>query len=195
MVVLRRDRLDAAEADFYEALYTQSQAQFDSYVDSGTLVNNYSHIFSLLVRLRQAVGHPYLVAHSATAATDLGAGAGALAAAAVVDEATHAPGEEQLRAGVCGLCHDPLEVRFFLFLERNAWLACPFACRIGQENVALTEGQRCRAGARQTPGAFESVTSFSPRRGAPTAGPRDGTVRTCILPDLRGRVLHRRRQR
>lgn len=39
LVVLRRDAMDAAEADFYEALYTQSQAQFDSYVDMGTLLN------------------------------------------------------------------------------------------------------------------------------------------------------------
>jgi hypothetical protein len=52
--VLRKDRFDEREADFYEALYTQSQAQFDAYVSAGTVVNNYAHIFDLLIRLRQA---------------------------------------------------------------------------------------------------------------------------------------------
>ena len=30
--------LDAREKDFYEAIYTQSRAQFGSYVDAGTLL-------------------------------------------------------------------------------------------------------------------------------------------------------------
>jgi DNA repair protein RAD16 len=33
------------------------------YVDRGTLLHNYAHIFELLSRLRQAVDHPYLVVH------------------------------------------------------------------------------------------------------------------------------------
>ena len=33
--------------DFYQALYTQSQAQFDTYVGSGTILNNYAHIFDV----------------------------------------------------------------------------------------------------------------------------------------------------
>jgi hypothetical protein len=52
-VVLRKDRFDDREMDFYEALYTQSQAQFGAYVESGTVLNNYAHIFDLLIRLRQ----------------------------------------------------------------------------------------------------------------------------------------------
>jgi len=52
--VLRKDRFDEREEDFYEAMYTQSQAQFDAYVESGTLLNNYSHVFDLLIKLRQA---------------------------------------------------------------------------------------------------------------------------------------------
>lgn len=49
-MVLRRLRFDAREADFYEALYTQSRASFSAYVDAGTLLNNYAHIFDLLIR-------------------------------------------------------------------------------------------------------------------------------------------------
>ncbi|CAM0906028.1 unnamed protein product [Alopecurus aequalis] len=67
IVTLRRDSFDKNEMEFYEALYTQSCTQFDSYVVAGTLLNNYAHIFDLLTRLRQAVDHPYLVAFSKTA--------------------------------------------------------------------------------------------------------------------------------
>ena len=65
-MTLRRERLDETEQDFYEALYTQSKAQFSAFVGEGTLLNNYAHIFDLLIRLRQAVCHPYLVIHSNT---------------------------------------------------------------------------------------------------------------------------------
>ncbi|CAM9901960.1 unnamed protein product [Ectocarpus sp. 12 AP-2014] len=66
IVRVRQHRLDEREEDFYQALYTQSQAQFDTYVGSGTILNNYAHIFDILIRLRQAVDHPYLVIYSAT---------------------------------------------------------------------------------------------------------------------------------
>lgn len=36
-----------------QSLYTQSQATFGTYVTAGTLVNNYAHVFDLLIRLRQ----------------------------------------------------------------------------------------------------------------------------------------------
>jgi DNA repair protein RAD16 len=40
--------------------------QFATYVTAGTLLNNYAHVFDLLIRLRQAVDHPYLVVYSNT---------------------------------------------------------------------------------------------------------------------------------
>ena len=64
--MLRKDRFDDREMDFYEALYTQSQAQFGAYVETGTLLNNYAHIFDLLIRLRQVSapsGRPPLLSH------------------------------------------------------------------------------------------------------------------------------------
>ncbi|GIL87978.1 hypothetical protein Vretifemale_16018, partial [Volvox reticuliferus] len=101
-VLLRRDRFDELEEDYYQALYTQSQAQFGAYVESGTLLNNYAHIFDLLIRLRQAVDHPYLVIFSATAtaAVDRGSGAGGGAAG---------PTGGGLAAPICGLCHEEIE--------------------------------------------------------------------------------------
>ena len=62
--MLRKDKFDEREADFYEALYTQSQAQFDSYVQTSTVLNNYAHVFSLLVRLRQVNCLSLLQMHS-----------------------------------------------------------------------------------------------------------------------------------
>lgn len=53
--VLRRDSFDEVERDYYEALYTQSRTEFGGYVESSTLLNNYAHIFELLIRLRQYV--------------------------------------------------------------------------------------------------------------------------------------------
>lgn len=87
--------MDEKEEDFYQALYTQvfppriqyntyihnhlynthiytytqSQAQFNTYLLSGTVLNNYAHIFDILIRLRQAVDHPYLVIYSDTQST------------------------------------------------------------------------------------------------------------------------------
>ena len=51
------------ERDFYEALYERSEAKFDSFVQRGTLLNNYAHIFDLLSSLRQSLDHPFLVLH------------------------------------------------------------------------------------------------------------------------------------
>lgn len=59
----RRVELDDEENDFYEALYGQSKTRFQGYVEEGTILNNYAHVFDLLLRLRQAVCHPYLVLH------------------------------------------------------------------------------------------------------------------------------------
>ncbi|KAJ9551680.1 hypothetical protein OSB04_015725 [Centaurea solstitialis] len=91
-ISLRRDYLDITEKDYYTSLYSESQAQFNTYIEAGTLMNNYAHIFDLLTHLRQAVDHPYLVVYSKTAVERRAAG-----------EAKST--EEQ----ICGLCHDVAE--------------------------------------------------------------------------------------
>mmetsp|Transcript_8330 Transcript_8330/g.23887 ORF Transcript_8330/g.23887 Transcript_8330/m.23887 type:complete len:988 (-) Transcript_8330:202-3165(-) len=97
-VVVRKLAFDEREQDYYESLYTQSQAAFGTYVAAGTLVNNYAHIFDLLIRLRQAVNHPYLVIHS-NAATK-----------AQAKSSNGAPEQPDLSSsGLCGICHDPVE--------------------------------------------------------------------------------------
>ncbi|KAF8391562.1 hypothetical protein HHK36_023868 [Tetracentron sinense] len=93
IVSLRRDTLNIEEEDYYKSLYNDSRLKFNTYVEAGTLMNNYAHIFDLLTRLRQAVDHPYLVVFSKTAAPK--------------NEITTDTdnGEEQQ----CGICQDALE--------------------------------------------------------------------------------------
>ena len=122
-IILRRDAFDEREADYYEALYTQSQAQFSTYVTAGVVLNNYAHIFDLLIRLRQAVNHPYLVVYSASnnnsKASD-GAAAGVKTSAEAATAAVSplnggASGSRNTTTTtttttmMCGLCHDPVE--------------------------------------------------------------------------------------
>lgn len=92
MLLLRRDSLDIKEEDYYTSLYNESQAQFNTYVTEGTVMNNYAHIFDLLTRLRQAVDHPYLVVYSKSA----------MGKSANMVDANN--GEQE-----CGLCHDTVE--------------------------------------------------------------------------------------
>ncbi|KAL1873175.1 hypothetical protein Daus18300_003994 [Diaporthe australafricana] len=46
---------------FYEALELQQQLKFNKYLKDGAVMKNYIHIFVLLLRLRQACDHPFLL--------------------------------------------------------------------------------------------------------------------------------------
>ena len=85
-------RTFAGEHDFYQGIYTQSQAQFGSYVDAGTLLNNYAHVLDLLTRLRQAINHPYLVIYSKREMEDKAQGGGTAGSGSA--------------GGICGLCFE-----------------------------------------------------------------------------------------
>lgn len=82
LVYVRRDLFSAAEADFYQALYSDAKTTFQHFVDEGTVLNKYAHIFQLLTRMRQAVNHPWLVTHRA---------------------------DDIAGVDVCGICHDEAE--------------------------------------------------------------------------------------
>lgn len=49
------------ERDFYAALHDRTKTQFDTFVREGKVMKNYASILELLLRLRQACDHPYLV--------------------------------------------------------------------------------------------------------------------------------------
>ncbi|WMV51019.1 hypothetical protein MTR67_044404 [Solanum verrucosum] len=91
-VTLRKDSFDVKEEDYYTSMWDESRAQFNTYIQAGTLMNNYANIFNLLTRMRQAVDHPYLVECSSTAL----ARSGRITNVGYVEQP-------------CGLCHDPVE--------------------------------------------------------------------------------------
>lgn len=106
IVRVRQERLDEKEEDFYQALYTQSQAQFNTYLQSGTVLNNYAHIFDILMRLRQAVDHPYLVIFGEAQGNDANAARNSSHANAFTstDEPPSPSSEEY-----CDLCKEPVQ--------------------------------------------------------------------------------------
>ena len=55
-----------AEREFYDGLFKQTKAEFTGFASAGTLSNNYATLLTLLLRLRQACDHPYLVIGTST---------------------------------------------------------------------------------------------------------------------------------
>ncbi|KAF8164913.1 SNF2 family N-terminal domain-containing protein [Crassisporium funariophilum] len=68
-VIVRRDYFSPEEKELYLSLFSDAKRQFTTYLDSGTVLNNYSNIFSLLTRMRQMACHPDLVLRSKTNAS------------------------------------------------------------------------------------------------------------------------------
>ncbi|TIA73996.1 hypothetical protein E3P92_01431 [Wallemia ichthyophaga] len=66
IVKCRRDFFSEEERDIYLSLYSDVRRAFSSYIDQGTILNNYSNIFSLITRMRQMACHPDLVLKSRT---------------------------------------------------------------------------------------------------------------------------------
>jgi len=46
------------------SLWSQSKTKFNAFIQAGSVLKNYAHILELLLRLRQACNHPYLVLHA-----------------------------------------------------------------------------------------------------------------------------------
>ncbi|KAJ7283280.1 SNF2 family N-terminal domain-containing protein [Mycena rebaudengoi] len=89
-VLVRRDYFSPEEKELYLSLFSDAKRQFTTYLDEGTILNNYSNIFSLLTRMRQMACHPDLVLKSKTNAKKF--------VADDPDEAT-----------VCRICNDVAE--------------------------------------------------------------------------------------
>ncbi|KAJ7122932.1 SNF2 family N-terminal domain-containing protein [Mycena epipterygia] len=68
-VLVRRDYFSPEEKELYLSLFSDAKRQFTTYLDEGTILNNYSNIFSLLTRMRQMACHPDLVLRSKTNAS------------------------------------------------------------------------------------------------------------------------------
>lgn len=53
VVVVRRDIFTEEEEDVYTSLYSDVARTFTTYVEEGTVLNNYANIFELLMKMRQ----------------------------------------------------------------------------------------------------------------------------------------------
>ncbi|BGP47216.1 DNA repair protein rad16 [Rhodotorula kratochvilovae] len=67
IVNLRRDYFTEEEEELYQSLFRDVKRKFSTYADEGTVLNNYSNIFTLITRMRQMADHPDLVIKSKTA--------------------------------------------------------------------------------------------------------------------------------
>ncbi|KAJ3023132.1 UNVERIFIED_CONTAM: hypothetical protein HDU68_008757 [Siphonaria sp. JEL0065] len=63
-VELVEAHFSAAEREFYQSLEKKTLLKFNAYLKAGTVMQNYSNILVLLLRLRQACCHPTLVAQN-----------------------------------------------------------------------------------------------------------------------------------
>ncbi|KAL8153806.1 hypothetical protein V2J09_011566 [Rumex salicifolius] len=63
-VHIRSKEFTLEERKFYSELEADTRKQFKAYADSGTVNQNYASILLMLLRLRQACDHPYLVCGS-----------------------------------------------------------------------------------------------------------------------------------
>ena len=126
------------EQQFYNALETQTQLQFNRYLQAGTVGRNYSNILVLLLRLRQACCHPHLI-------TDFG-----IKAATNADEidlvanAKNFDDEVVLRlkgneSSECPVCIDAIENAIIFFPCGHSTCAECFA-RISDPAQALVQG-------------------------------------------------------
>ena len=67
----RNSSFSKDEREFYRAVETQTQLQFNRYLSAGTVGRNYTTILVLLLRLRQACCHPFLLKDFGVKAADL----------------------------------------------------------------------------------------------------------------------------
>ncbi|SGY78862.1 BQ5605_C008g04976 [Microbotryum silenes-dioicae] len=67
VVNVRRDYFTEEEEELYQSLFKDVKRKFNTYANEGTVLNNYSNIFTLITRMRQMADHPDLVLKSRTA--------------------------------------------------------------------------------------------------------------------------------
>ncbi|BGP15209.1 hypothetical protein JCM10213_000839 [Rhodosporidiobolus nylandii] len=67
IVNVRRDYFTEEEEELYQSLFKDVKRKFNTFADEGTVLNNYSNIFTLITRMRQMADHPDLVIKSKTA--------------------------------------------------------------------------------------------------------------------------------
>ncbi|SAM03073.1 hypothetical protein [Absidia glauca] len=60
-ITVRSDIFNEEEEEVYLSLFSDTARRFNSYVENGSVLNNYANIFELLTKMRQCANHPDLV--------------------------------------------------------------------------------------------------------------------------------------
>ncbi|KAH8887382.1 hypothetical protein GQ53DRAFT_809074 [Thozetella sp. PMI_491] len=60
-ILVDRQFFGEEENDFSNSIMTNAERQFDTYVASGVMLNNYANIFGLIMQMRQCADHPDLL--------------------------------------------------------------------------------------------------------------------------------------
>ncbi|KAI8341863.1 SNF2 family N-terminal domain-containing protein [Chlamydoabsidia padenii] len=60
-ITVRRDVFNEEEDEVYRSLFSDTARRFNSYIEDGSVLNNYANIFELLTKMRQCANHPDLV--------------------------------------------------------------------------------------------------------------------------------------
>ncbi|KAI3972339.1 hypothetical protein MKW92_014987 [Papaver armeniacum] len=104
---LTKVEFSAEERAFYSKLESDSRSQFKAYAAAGTLNQNYASILLMLLRLRQACDHPFLVKgfHSNSA----GEASVKTAKKLPKDQLMNLLNNLEASLAICGICNDPPE--------------------------------------------------------------------------------------
>ncbi|CCE61429.1 hypothetical protein TPHA_0A03530 [Tetrapisispora phaffii CBS 4417] len=123
IITIRSDYFNEEEKDLYRSLYSDVKRKFNSYVESGVVLNNYANIFSLITRMRQLADHPDLVLKRLNANSEI---TGVIICQLCNDEAEE-PIESKCHHRFCRLC-----IKEFVesYMDNLASLTCP-VCHIG----------------------------------------------------------------
>ncbi|KAI3982825.1 hypothetical protein MKX01_010308 [Papaver californicum] len=137
-VNLTKVEFSAEERAFYSKLESDSRSQFKAYAAAGTLNQNYANILLMLLRLRQACDHPFLVKgyHSNSAGE------------ASIKTAKKLPKEQlmdllnnlEASLAICGLCNDPPEDGVVTICRHVFCYQCVSEYLTGDDNLCPEPG-------------------------------------------------------
>ncbi|KAI3902072.1 hypothetical protein MKW98_013746 [Papaver atlanticum] len=139
-VNLTKVEFSAEERAFYSKLESDSRSQFKAYAAAGTLNQNYASILLMLLRLRQACDHPFLVKgfHSNSA----GEASVKTAKKLPKDQLMDLLNELEASLAICGSCNDPPEDGVVTICRHVFCYQCVSDHLTGDDNVCPEPGCR-----------------------------------------------------
>ncbi|XP_026408267.1 helicase-like transcription factor CHR28 isoform X2 [Papaver somniferum] len=139
-VNLTKVEFSAEERAFYSKLESDSRSQFKAYAAAGTLNQNYASILLMLLRLRQACDHPFLV----KGFNSNSAGEASIKTAKKLpkDQLMDLLNELEASLAICSSCNDPPEDGVVTICRHVFCYQCVSDNLTGDDNVCPEPGCR-----------------------------------------------------